>query len=98
MATCSKCHSDLPEDSESGRCPYCGHAGTGMYLAGRGMVDAVKAEIGYGPEKSWREQWGQVERSYKKVQDLYTDVVDSQEALMMVKIFSFTVGISATGS
>jgi hypothetical protein len=44
-------------------------------------------EVGYGAQKSWLEQWGQVERSYKKVQNLSAGTVDHQEALTAVKDF-----------
>ncbi|WP_306914458.1 MULTISPECIES: hypothetical protein [unclassified Arthrobacter] len=44
-------------------------------------------EVGYGAQKSWLEQWGQVERSYKKVQNLQAGPVDNQEALTAVKDF-----------
>ncbi|WP_426977902.1 hypothetical protein ACQCSU_01750 [Pseudarthrobacter sp. O4] len=51
------------------------------------MPDVAKVEVGYGVQKSWLEQWGQVERSYKKVQNLYAGTVDNQEALTTVKDF-----------
>lgn len=87
MATCPSCHRDLTEDSESGQCPHCGHAWGVLKLGGVGVLDVVKAEVGFGAEKSWIEQWGQVERSYKKVQDLYMTTVDNQDALTVVKDF-----------
>lgn len=88
MATCPNCQRDLPEDSKPGRCPYCGHAlGTGVQPGGVGRVDAAKVEVGYGAPKSWLEQWGQVERSYKKVQNLSVGAADHQEALTAVKDF-----------
>lgn len=87
MATCPNCQRDLPEDSRSGRCPHCGHVWAGGPLGGPGIPDVAKVEVGYGAEKSWLEQWGQVERSFKKVQNLYAGTVDNQEALTTVKDF-----------
>lgn len=88
MATCSQCQRELPEVSESGRCPHCGHAYATVHLGAVGVMDAVVTEIGYGVDKSWLEQWGQVERSYKKLQELYSaSVVDNQEAQTIVKDF-----------
>jgi hypothetical protein len=87
MATCPNCQRDLPEDSKSGRCPHCGHAWAGVPLGGLGIPEGAKVEVGYGAEKSWLEQWGQVERSYQKVQNLSAGTVDNQEALTAVKDF-----------
>jgi hypothetical protein len=87
MATCPKCQRDLPEDSKSGRCPHCGHAWAGVPLGGAGIPEVAKVEVGYGVPKSWLEQWGQVERSYKKVQNLSAGTADHPEALTAVKDF-----------
>lgn len=87
MATCLNCRRDLPEDSRSGRCPHCGHALPDVQPGGVGVSGGAKVEVGYGAGKSWLEQWGQVERSYQKVQSLSAGAVDNQEALMAVKDF-----------
>lgn len=81
MATCPNCQRDLPEDRESGRCPHCGHAWIRSNFTGAGTLEVTRVEIGYGAQKSWLEQWGQVERSYEKIQDLYqAAAIDNQEA------------------
>jgi hypothetical protein len=87
MATCPNCQRDLPEDSKSGRCPHCGHAWAAVQPGRLGIPDVAKVEVGYGAQKSWLEQWGQIERSYQKVQNLYTGTVDNQDALTTVKDF-----------
>lgn len=88
MVTCPNCHHDLPEDSESGRCPHCGHAWIKSNFTGAGTLEVTRIEIGYGAQKSWLEQWGQVERSYKKIQDLYkATAVDNLEAQTVLKDF-----------
>ncbi|MDN4611464.1 hypothetical protein [Arthrobacter burdickii] len=59
-----------------------------MHLDGIGIFDAVHVEVGFGAEKSWLEQWGLVERAYKRVQDLYAaGSVDNREAQAVVKEF-----------
>jgi hypothetical protein len=58
-----------------------------LHLDGVGIFDVVKAEVGYGPKKSWLEQWGQVERSHKKLENLYTATADNQDAMTVVKDF-----------
>lgn len=88
MATCPNCQRDLPEDSKSGRCPHCGHAWAGAQPGGTGIPGGAKVEVGYGAPKSWLEQWGQVEHSYKRVQNLQAGPVDNQEAPTAVKDFS----------
>jgi hypothetical protein len=88
MANCSQCQGELPEQTESGRCPHCGHAWAVVHLDGVGILDSVVTEIGYGIEKSWLEQWGVVERSYSKLQELYSIAVDdNQVAQSVVKDF-----------
>lgn len=87
MAKCPNCLEDLPANSRAWRCPHCGHAVIGVQLGGEGTLTISKVEVGYGAQKSWLEQWGQVERSYKKVQGLYTGPVDNQEATSVVKDF-----------
>jgi hypothetical protein len=87
MAKCPSCQNDLPENNNAGQCPHCGHGLIGVQLGGEGTLEISKVEVGYGAQKSWLEQWGQVERSYKKVQSLYTGPVDNQEATTLVKDF-----------
>jgi hypothetical protein len=88
MAACPNCHHDLPEDSESGRCPHCGHAWIKSNFTSVGTLEVTRIEIGYGAQKSWLEQWGQVERSNKKIQDLYqATAVDNLEAQTVLKDF-----------
>lgn len=88
MTSCPECQGELPEESESGQCPHCGHAWGAHLVGGIGILDVVKVEVGYGAKKSWLEQWGLVERSFKKLQELYTtDGVDNQDARTIVKDF-----------
>lgn len=87
MATCPNCQGELPEESESGQCPHCGHAWGVVHLDSVAILDVVHAEVGYGTAKSWIEQWGQAERSYKKLENLYTATADNQEAMTVVKDF-----------
>lgn len=87
MINCPSCGREQPEDLESGQCRHCGHAWGVLKLDSMGILDFVKAEVGYGAEKSWLEQWGQVQRSYMKVQNLYTADVHNEDAQSVVKDF-----------
>lgn len=84
MATCSNCQGELPEESESGQCSHCGHAWGALHLEAVVILDVVGTEVGYGAEKSWLEQWGVVERSYRKLQELYSTAVDHNDVAQSV--------------
>lgn len=86
MSQCPNCKTELSEDN-SGPCPVCGHAFATLQLAGVGILDVVKAEVGYGPQKSWLEQWGVVERSYQQLKGIYDSPVDNQVATSTAKDF-----------
>ncbi|MET3934851.1 hypothetical protein [Arthrobacter sp. OAP107] len=86
MSQCLNCNSEFPSDN-AGPCPVCGHASATLDLSGVGILDVATAEVGYGPQKSWLEQWGVVERSYEKLKGIYDSLTDNQIATSTVKEF-----------
>lgn len=88
MATCPGCQSDLPEDLESGQCPHCNHAWGVLKRDGVGITDTVTVAVGWGAERSWLEQWGEIERTHTKLQNLYSSAAeDAREPTSVVKTF-----------